>query len=74
MSYELEINYELEQIQRWLSKTTESYEDWDWDGETLTVYTCDSIPTSMGQEDHELRTEKYSRADLIEVGAIKINI
>ena len=61
---------ELEQIQRWLSKTTESYEDWDWDGETLTVYA--RVDAENAEE--ELRTEKYSRADLIEVGAIKTNI
>ena len=61
------MSYELEQIQRWLSKTTESYEDWEWDGKTLTVYV-------RVDAEIELRTEKYSRADLIEVGAIKINI
>lgn len=64
------MSYELEQIQRWLSKTTESYEDWEWDGETLTVYVWADIENA----EIELRTEKYSRADLIEVGAIKINI
>ena len=64
------MSYELEQIQRWLSKTMESYEDWDWDGETLTVYVWVDIENA----EIELRTEKYSRADLIEVGAIKINI
>ena len=47
---------ELEKIQRWLSKTTEFYKDWDWDSETLTVY---------GDE-----IEKYSRADLIEIKVI----
>ncbi len=64
------MSYELEQIQRWLSKTTESYEDWDWDGETLTVY----VWADTENAEIELRTEKYSRADLIEVGAIKTNI
>ena len=45
-------NIDLQKIQNWLSKTTEYYSDWDWDGETLTVF---------GD-----RVEKYSREDLIE--------
>ena len=65
------MSYELEQIQRWLSKTRKrSLEDWDWDGETLTVYAW--VDTENAEK--ELRTERYSRADLIEVGAININI
>ena len=44
----------LDEIQAWLADTTEPYDDWDWDGEFLTIF--------VGNE-----VEKYSFTDLQEV-------
>ena len=32
------LSKELSKIESWLSKTTEEFDDWDWDGETLTLF------------------------------------
>jgi len=50
------MNDELSKIESWVKKTTEHYDDWDWDGETLTIYGDD--------------VEKYSREDLKEEGIL----
>lgn len=42
----------LDAIQLWLADTTEPYDDWDWDGEFLTIFV----------DDEEM--EKYSLEDL----------
>ena len=46
---------ELNAVQRWVEKSGMDFDDWDWDGETLTIFVGEG-------------TEKYSRADLKEVG------
>ncbi len=45
---------ELDAIQRWL-KNGDDYEDWDWDGKTLTIYNCNG------------GIEKYTYQDLLDV-------
>jgi hypothetical protein len=42
----------LDAIQFWLADTTEPYDDWDWDGEFLTIFVSDK------------EIEKYSFEDL----------
>jgi hypothetical protein len=45
---------QLDAIQRWL-KNGDDYEDWDWDGKTLTIYNCNG------------GIEKYTYQDLLDV-------
>lgn len=45
---------ELDAIQRWL-KNGDDYEDWNWDGNTLTIYNCNG------------GIEKYTYQDLLDV-------
>lgn len=45
----------LELIQSWLKTTSEPFDDWDWDGETLTIWLNDKL------------IEKYTNKDLKEV-------
>ena len=42
---------ELSKIERWLSKTSEDYDDWEWDGKVLTVFDGN-------------KTEKYTKKEL----------
>lgn len=43
---------ELKLIEKWLKNTTPDYDDYEWDGKELTVFTTDG------------ETEKYSKVDL----------
>lgn len=50
---------ELDQITTWLSGTTEEMDDWEWDGELLTIFLD-------GEE-----IEKYTKSDLEGEGVFK---
>lgn len=50
---------ELEKVEKFLKNSTESYDDFDWDGDTLEVFL-----------DGEC-IEKYSKADLTEAGVFE---
>ena len=56
---------QMEKITRWMKETGNAgvpYEDWDWDGEELTVF---------GEMGHRADgKEKYTLADLIEAGVL----
>ena len=49
---------ELNKISRFMSKSTENWDDWDWDGEELKVFIDDEV------------VETYSKKDLIEAGVL----
>lgn len=44
-------------IETWLRNTCEGYDDWEWNGEVLTVFNGDDV-------------EKHTRADLVECGCL----
>lgn len=58
MSNTLRISQEDGAIENWLGDTTEQFNDWEWDGETLTVFTDSGV-------------EKHSYRDLEEAGVFK---
>ena len=49
---------ELEAVSRFMSKSSESFTDWDWDGSELVVF------------DDDDEVERYSKSDLIEEGVL----
>jgi hypothetical protein len=50
---------DLDSIKSWLADTTEEFDDWDWDGKTLTIFLNGKA------------IEKYTKEDLIDAGAIR---
>ena len=52
------LNKELAKIESWLKDTTEEYDDWDWDGDELTIF-------NKGE-----KIESYSKQDLIDSKAL----
>ena len=49
---------ELSKVETWVRKSELDYDDWDWDGEELTIFTKDG-------------TEKYSKKDLKDEGVFE---
>lgn len=50
-----QLDMEVPLIERWLHGTTEPFDDWDWDGQELTLFL------------HNEPIEKYKRETLAEV-------
>ena len=55
------LDKELSKVETWVRKSGLDYDDWDWDGEELTIFTKDG-------------TEKYSKKDLEEVGVFESKV
>jgi len=53
-----EFQKELNKVERFVKKSTEHYDDWDWDGEKLVIIIDDEV------------AETYSKADLKEEGIL----
>lgn len=49
-----QLELELNKVERFVKKSTEDYDDWDWDGSELKIFIADEC------------VETYSREDLIE--------
>ena len=52
---------ELSKVETWVRKSELDYDDWDWDGEELTIFTKDG-------------TEKYSKKDLKDEGVFESKV
>ena len=52
---------ELSKVETWVRKSGLDYDDWDWDGEELTIFTKDG-------------TEKYSKKDLKDEGVFESKV
>jgi len=51
---------ELDKIQFWLSRTTEPFDDWEWDGNTLVVWLNGKPIERYSQNDVAQLTEGFS--------------
>lgn len=49
------LQHQIHKISHWIDRTTEPFEDWDWDGNELTIYFNNEC------------VEKYTLDDLREV-------
>lgn len=48
-------------IERWLHKTTESFDDWDWDGSELVIFLDDEAIERYSNKDLKKLIENFNK-------------